>query len=66
LCFFVANGELDINSPLSPEKQDVIEAALAHAPDNFLKAVKNELRENHTDGEIKLMVAHRRQLASKQ
>ena len=66
LCFFVENGELDINSLLSPEKQGVIETALAHAPDNSLKAVKNKLGDNYAYGDIKLMVAHRRHLASKQ
>jgi hypothetical protein len=65
LCFFIENGELDINSLLSPEKQGVIEEVLARAPDNSLKAVKNELGENYTYGDIKLMVAHRNHSASK-
>jgi hypothetical protein len=65
LCFFVENGELDINRLLSPEKQGVIEAALAHTPDNSLKAVKNELGDNYTYDDIRLMMAHRRHLASK-
>ena len=66
LCFFVENGKLDINSLLSPEKQGVIEAALAHAPDNSLKAVKNELGDNYTYDDIKLMMAYRKHLTSKQ
>ena len=66
LRFFVENGELDINRLLSPEKQGVIEAALAHTPDNSLTAVKNELGDNYTYNDLKLMIAYRRHLASKQ
>jgi hypothetical protein len=66
LCFFVENGELDINRLLSPEKQGVIEDAIAHGPDNSLKAVKNKLGDSYTYDEIKLMMAYRKHLASKQ
>jgi hypothetical protein len=65
LCVFVEKGELDINRLLSPEKQGVIEAAITNAPDNSLKAVKNELGDNYTYDDIRLMMAHRRHLASK-
>jgi uncharacterized protein YpbB len=66
LCVFVEKGDLDINRLLSPEKQGAIEAAIANAPDNSLKAVKNELGDNYTYGDIKLMMAYRKHLASKQ
>lgn len=66
LCFFVENGELNISRLLSPEKRGMIETALAHAPDNSLKAVKNELGDNYTYEDIKLMMAYRKYLASKQ
>jgi hypothetical protein len=51
---------------LSPEKQGVIEDAIAHGPDNSLKAVKNKLGDSYTYDEIKLMMAYRKHLASKQ
>ncbi|MBN1930052.1 MAG: helix-turn-helix domain-containing protein [Desulfobacterales bacterium] len=65
LCFFVENGELDIGKLLSPERQSAIENKLAAASDNSLKAVKNELGDEYSYGEIKLMLAHQRYLASK-
>jgi hypothetical protein len=65
LCFYVENGELDINRLLQPEKQGVIEAAIAHAPDSSLKAVKNKLGDHYTYADIQLMMAYRKHLASK-
>lgn len=67
LCFFVENGELDICRLLSSEKQGAIEAVLARDdPDQSLKALKNELGDNYTYGDIKLMVAYHKHLVSKQ
>ncbi len=63
LCSFIKTGDLDINRLLSPEKQAAIGNALDHAPDNFLSAVKDELGEGCSYGEIKMMVAHRKRLA---
>ena len=63
LCSFIKTGDLDIDRLLSPEKQAAIGKALDHAPDNFLSAVKDELGEGCSYGEIKMMVAHRRRLA---
>lgn len=64
LCSFIETGDLDVNRLLSPEKQAAIDAALDRDPDNSLKAVKNALGERYSYGDIKLMVAHRKYLAS--
>jgi len=64
LCSFIEIGNLDVNKLLSPEKQAAIDAALDWAPDNSFKAVKDKLGENYSYGEIKMMVAHRKHLAS--
>jgi len=64
LCSFIETGDLNINRLLSPEKQAAIDAALNRANDNSLNVVKNELGKHYAYGEIKLMVAHRKHLAS--
>ena len=64
LCFFVETGELDINRLLPPEKQGVIEAAIGRVPDRFFKAVKKELGDDFSYGDIKLMAAHLKHQAS--
>ena len=65
LCSFVETGSLDINRVLSPEKQAAIEAALGKVPDNSIKGAKKELGDNYSYGDIKLMVAYQKHLASK-
>jgi len=65
LCFFVEKGKIDINKLLSPEKQVSIEAALAQAPDNSFKAVKDVLGDSFSYGDIKLMAACRKHQTSK-
>ena len=65
LCFFIETGLLDINRVLPPEKQGAIEAALGQVSDNSIKAAKIALGENFSYGDIKLMVAHQKHLASK-
>ncbi len=65
LCFFIETGSLDIDRVLSPEKQAAIEAALGHVPNDSMKAVKNELGDNFSYGDIKLVVAHQRHLSAK-
>ena len=64
LCSFIETGDLNINRLLSPEKQAAIDAVLDRTPDNSLNAAKNALGERYAYGEIKLMVAHRKHLAS--
>jgi len=64
LGFFVENGTLDISRLLAPEKQQAIEKELAAATDNSLKTVKNRLGVDYSYSDIKLMLAHRKHLAS--
>ncbi len=66
LGFFVEKGDLDINRLLSPEKQKAIESALTQSTNNSLKAVKQELGDRYSYGDIKLVLAHQKHLASKQ
>ncbi len=65
LGFFVEKGDLDINRLLSPEKQKAIESALTQSTNNSLKAVKQELGDRYSYGDIKLVLAHQKHLASK-
>jgi len=65
LCYFIENGRLDINRLLSSEKQNVIEAALAQVHNNSLKSLKKELGDDYTYGDIKLVIARQRYVASK-
>ncbi|MBI9088404.1 MAG: helix-turn-helix domain-containing protein [Desulfobacterium sp.] len=58
LCFFIEDGALEINRLLSPEKQEVIGAALGKTPRQSVKAVKKELGDAFSYGDINLMVAH--------
>ena len=54
---FVANGELDINEMVSEEKQLLIkEAAKIHGRESF-KTLKDNLPENITYGEIRMVMA---------
>ncbi len=66
LCFFIEKGRLDINRLVSPEQQTVIKAAVETACENTLRAVKDQLGEDVSYGDIKLMKAHLELLASKQ
>ncbi|WP_300458148.1 helix-turn-helix domain-containing protein [Desulfobacula sp.] len=66
LCFFVENGQLDIRRLMSPERQTTIEKQLEQATDNSIKTVKNELGDDYSFGDIKLVLAHQSFLASKQ
>jgi len=65
LCFFVEKGNLDINRLLPPEKQKAVESALTQSTDNSLKVVKQELGGHCSYGDIKLVLAHQKHLASK-
>ena len=64
LSFFVGNGTLDINRLLSPEKQQAIEKQLAMAHHNSLGKVKNALGDDYSYGEIRIMMAFQKHLAS--
>ncbi len=65
LSFFVEKGKLDINKLLSPEKQEAIEKQLAVDHNNSLTKVKNTLGGDYTYGEIRMMIALQKYLASK-
>ncbi len=65
LCYFIENDQLDINKVLSPEKQSAIKAALAKISSDSIKAVKKELGDDFSYGDIKLMMAHQKHLISK-
>jgi len=65
LSFFVEKGKLDINKLLLPEKQQSIEKKLAAAQNNSLGEIKNEMGDDCSYGEIKMMLALQKYLASK-
>jgi hypothetical protein len=65
LGFFIEKGNLDINRLLSPDKRKAIELALARSDNNSLKAIKKGLGNHYSYGDIKLVLAHKRHLASK-
>jgi ATP-dependent DNA helicase RecQ len=57
LASFIANGEIDINKMISKEKQLLItEAAKIHGRESF-KTLKDNLPENITYGEIRMVMA---------
>jgi hypothetical protein len=64
LSFFVEKGKLDINKLLSPEKQQAIEKGLAADHKNSLSEAKNALGADYSYGEIKMMLAYQKYLAS--
>jgi DNA-directed RNA polymerase subunit F len=64
LTFFVEKGKLDINKLLLPEKQQAIEKELAVDHNNSLSEVKNALGDEYSYGEIKMMLALQKNLAS--
>ena len=65
LGFYVETGKLNIDKLILPERQKAIEKILATAPNNSYKAIKNELGDDFSYGEIKLMLSHQYYLASK-
>ncbi|MEA3417569.1 MAG: helix-turn-helix domain-containing protein [Thermodesulfobacteriota bacterium] len=64
LSFFVEKGKLDINKLLSPEKQQAIEKELDRDHNNSLSEVKNALGNDYSYGEIRMMLACQKHLAS--
>ena len=64
LSFFVEKGKLDINKLLSPEKQQAIEKELDRDHNNSLSEVKNALGDDYSYGEIKMILAYQKYLAS--
>ena len=65
LTFFVEKGTLDINRLLSLEKQQAIEKELAVDHNNSLSEVKNVLGDDYSYGEIRMMLALQKYLATK-
>jgi uncharacterized protein YpbB len=65
LCFFVENGSLNIQKLILPKKRKAIETALSQSAEGSLKAVKEKLGHGYSYGDIKLVLAHRKHLASK-
>ncbi|MCP3873715.1 MAG: AAA family ATPase [Desulfobacteraceae bacterium] len=64
LCIFVENGELDINKLLSSEKQSAMEKVFARSQKSpktwsAVKAMKIELGNNFSYGDINLMIAYK-------
>ncbi|MGD8646638.1 MAG: helix-turn-helix domain-containing protein [Desulfobacterales bacterium] len=64
LGFFIEKGDLDIDRLLSPDKRKAIESALSQSSNKSLKAVKQGLGNRYSYGDIKLVLAHKRYLAS--
>jgi uncharacterized protein YpbB len=64
LSFFVEKGKLDINKLLSPEKQQAIKKELVADHNNSLKEVKDTLGDGYSYGEIRMMTAFQKYLAS--
>ncbi|NOQ45715.1 MAG: helicase, partial [Desulfobulbaceae bacterium] len=65
LSFYVEKGTLDIDKLLSPEKQQAITKKLAASQNNSLGEIKKDLGDDYSYGEIKMMLAHQKHLASK-
>lgn len=65
LGFYVETGKLDIEKLISPERQKAIKKILAAVPNNSYKSIKNEMGDDYSYGEIKLMLSHLYYLASK-
>jgi len=64
LAFFMEEGKLDINKFLSPKKQQAIEKELAVDDNNSLSKVKDALGADYSYGDIKMMLAFQKYLAS--
>ncbi len=64
LSFFVEKGKLDIDKLLSPEKQQTIEKELAVDHNNSLSEVKTALGDDYSYGEIRMILALQKHLAS--
>jgi DNA-directed RNA polymerase subunit F len=65
LSFFVEQGKLDITRLLSTEKQQAIKKELAKDHNNSLSQIKTTLGGDFTYGEIRMMIALEKYLASK-
>jgi ATP-dependent DNA helicase RecQ len=57
LSFFIANGEIDINEIVPPEKQLLIKEAVKIHGRESLKILKDNLPEDITYGEIRMVMA---------
>lgn len=59
LAFFIQQGKLDINKVLSPEAQKAIDQAIIATQENSLRAIKEQLGDDYSYGQIKMVLAHR-------
>ncbi len=62
LCFFIETGTLSIDTFLSPDLQKVVAAGIAAAEDDTLKAIKAQLSNDCSYGQIKMMLARQKSL----
>ncbi len=60
LAFFIQQGRLDINKVLSPETQQTIDQAISASQGNSLRSIKEQLEDEYSYGQIKMMLAHHR------
>ena len=58
LSYYITTGELDINTFVPPDKQELIEPAVIKYGRLSLKLLKDNLPEEISYGEIRMMVAH--------
>lgn len=65
LAFFVEEGDVAIDKLLSSEEQETIAKELLAEKDNSLGAVRKRLGDDYSYGQIKLVLAHQKYLASR-
>ncbi len=66
LCFFVETGKLLIDETVPPALQKQITEGIERAEDKTLKAIKTELGEACSYGQLKMMLAHLKSLESEE
>ena len=66
LASFVANGEIDINKMVSKEKQSLIKEAMNIYGHESFKTLKDNLPENVTYGEIRMVVASEKNIENRE
>jgi uncharacterized protein YpbB len=65
MSFFVEKGKLNIDKLLSPEKQKAIKKELVKDQNYSLNKVKNTLGGDYKYGEIRMMIALQKYIATK-
>ena len=58
LSYYITTGELDIDEFVPADKQELIEAAVTQYGRLSLKLIKDNLPEEISYGEIRMMIAH--------